>query len=61
MGNLIYKIIKATGYEATKGALVIGTATIDLVNADLFTIIYLFIAAILFDVIKETIKQRKGD
>ncbi len=55
--KFLIKQIKSIAYASAGGSLLIGSATIDLVDADLLTIIYMVIAAVGFNVIKELTKN----
>ena len=60
MPQLLLKSIKNVAYESAKGTLVMGTAVVNLVDADAFTLLYLIIAGVIFNFIKEIAKQRSG-
>ena len=53
------KIIKSIAYASAGGVIVAGTATIDLVNADVWTTLYMVIAAVIFNALKELVKLGK--
>ncbi len=57
--EFIYNQLKSFCYSAAGGAIVIGGAQVDLVNADAATIVYMVIAAVGFNSIKELLKRRK--
>ncbi len=58
MKKFLLKQIKSIAYAAAGGSLVIGTATVDLVDADALTILYMIVAAVGFNVIKELTKNK---
>ena len=55
--KFVLKQIKSIAYASAGGALVIGGAQVDLVNADAWTILYMIISAVGFNVIKELTKN----
>ena len=56
MSQLLTKIVKSVAYASAGGAIVLGTAKVDLVDADLVTTIYMVVAAVLFNAVKEYLK-----
>ena len=56
--KFLLKQIKSVAYASAGGSLVIGSATTDLVDADPFTILYMIIAAVGFNMIKELTKNK---
>jgi hypothetical protein len=55
--KFILKQLKSIAYASAGGSLVIGSAQVDLINADAWTIIYMVVAAVGFNVIKEMTKN----
>ena len=58
--KFLLKQVKSVAYASAGGALVIGSAQVDLVNADAWTIIYMVVAAVGFNVIKELTKNSRN-
>jgi len=56
MRDLLTKIVKSVAYASASGAIVAGTATTVNLDADLYTTIYMVIAAVLFNAIREFAK-----
>ena len=54
--DFVEKQVRSIAYASAAGSLVIGGASVDLVNADPYTIIYMVIAAVGFNTIKESTK-----
>ena len=59
MYEKFYKAIKATSYEAGKGAITIGAASINIIDIELPTLLYLFVASVIFDILKEVLKPKE--
>ena len=57
MKDIITKIVKSFAYASAGGAIVAGTATINLVDADFATTAYMVIASVLFNAIRELLKS----
>ena len=55
--ELLRKIVKSIAYASAGGGLVIGSASLDLVDADLPTIVYLVVAGVIFNAAKEYLKS----
>ena len=60
MSSIYLKMIKSVGYAAAAGALTIGTAKVDLIDADPSTMLYMVVAAVVFNLIKELAKKKTG-
>ena len=57
MNKLAKKMIKSFAYASAAGTITIGSATADLVNADVWTILYMVTAAFIFNILKELVKN----
>ena len=53
MPKLIEKIVKSIAYASAGGAIVLGTAHVNLVDADLYTTIYMVLSAVAFNALRE--------
>ena len=60
MNGFLNKMLKSAAYASGGGVIAIGGATIDLVDADLLTILYMVLSAIIFNFIKEMTKKYKN-
>ena len=58
MNEFLTKIPKSIAYASAGGGILIGGATLDLVDADFSTIAYLVIVSILFNAAKEFLKTK---
>lgn len=57
LGKILYNSVKSAGYEASKGGLVVGGAALNLTDADFWTVLYFVMVAVIFDVVKEVLKN----
>lgn len=57
LATLLRKYLKGFAYASATGAITLGAAEIDLVNADFTTITYVVIVSVSFNIIKEAIKS----
>ena len=56
--KFILKQLKSVAYASAGGTILIGGATVDIVDADAITILYMIIAAVGFNVFKELTKNK---
>ena len=56
MNALLYKVIKSFAHASAVGGITAGAAVINLVDADVYTTIYMVLAAILYNAVREYIK-----
>ena len=56
MTNLLQKILKSIAYASAGGGILIGGATMNLVDADFTTIAFMVIVSVLFNAVKEYLK-----
>lgn len=60
MKDFLQKILKSIAYASAAGGIVAGTAKIDLIDADASTTIYMVISAVLFNFVREYLKNLTG-
>jgi len=58
--KFILKQIKSIAYASAGGIIVIGGASVDIVNAESWTVIYMIISAVIFNIIKEIFKNGRN-
>ncbi len=58
MNGFILKQIKSIAYASAGGSIVIGSAVVDLVDADAITILFMIGAAVVFNMLKELYKLK---
>lgn len=58
MSEFLRKILKSIAYASAGGGILIGGATLNLVDADFATIAYLVIVSVIFNAAKEFLKSK---
>ena len=53
MRDFFHKVLKSLAHASAGGAIIAGTATINLIDADVSTTVYMVCAAILYNAIRE--------
>lgn len=58
--TLFQKVVKSFAYASAGGAIAVGAGSMNLVDADFATILYMVVAAVFFNFLKELAKQYIG-